>query len=290
VEPVRARPPLDHLADGIGETGDVAQAGGHRRDPPFVEAQAVDDGRRRAPGFGPFDVDGIGGEQVGRAFLEEVGGGDERRVLGRRRRQRQRPSRGLCPPSEVCEAGIRGRHLHNLPVSLRILAGPIALVAVWGGGACDSTEPTMPERLTACEVVTASEVKGALGRVVSAPAESSEAATDQLAGRSGCAWSTADGERAVLVELVRTRDMARSVRRTGFSATARFRAATAEHGDGVDLDVGDRSLYVEAQSKLWVLEGDDLTTFEVAASPTSVAKAIAVDLGVKAVARLQRAD
>ena len=125
-----------------------------------------------------------------------------------------------------------------------------------------------------------------------APSGTSDAATDQLAGRSGCAWSSRDGEKAVLVELVRTRDMSRSVRRTGFSATARYRAATDDHPDGERVDdLGDRALYVDEASKLWVLEGDDLAIFEVAVTPTSGARPIALSLAREAVARLhQQAD
>jgi hypothetical protein len=175
-------------------------------------------------------------------------------------------------------------------VPLRFLAGPIAVVAVLVGGGCGSSEPQVPDRLTACEAVSAEEVARALDRPVRPPSESADAATDQLAGRSGCAWSSRDDTMAVLVELVRTGDMARSVRRTGFSAAARFQAAETEHPEGVAVDLGDRSLFVEELSKLWVVEGDDLVTFEVAVTPTSGARAVAVDLGSRAVRRLQQAD
>ena len=149
----------------------------------------------------------------------------------------------------------------------------------------------MPDRLTACEVVTGKEVTDALGTPVELPTGTSDAATDQLAGRSGCAWSSQDGERAVLIELVRTRDMSRSVRRTGFSATARYRAATDDHPDAEVVDhLGDRAVYVAESSKLWVLTGDDLAIFEVAVTPTAGARDIAVALATKAVARLQQAD
>jgi hypothetical protein len=165
-------------------------------------------------------------------------------------------------------------------------------VAVLALGACGSGEPPAAERLTACEVVTAAEVSEAIGAPVEAPTGTSEAATDQLAGRSGCAWSSRDGERAVLVELVRTKDMSRSVRRTGFSATARYRAATTDHPDGeVVRGLGDRALYVTEASKLWVLAGDDLVIFEVAVTPTSGAEAMAEALARDAVVRLhQQAD
>ena len=197
----------------------------------------------------------------------------------------------LGPASEVCEAGSRGRHLHNLPVPLRFLSGPIAIVATLVGGGCGSGEPPVEDRLTACEVLTAREVAAAVGRAVSTPPASSDAATDQLAGRSGCAWSSEDGKVAVLVELVRTQDMARSVRRTGFSAAARFRAAETEHpeADGGPT-VGDRSLFVEEESELWMLVDDSLVVFEVAVTPTSAARDIAEALASRARPRLERAD
>lgn len=158
-------------------------------------------------------------------------------------------------------------------------------------GACGADEPPVPDRLTACEVVSAREVASALGRDVAPPDESSDAPTDQLAGRSGCAWSTRDGEAAVLVELVRTDEMARSVRRTGFSATARFEAAATDHDTAEVVDgVGDRALFAEEESKLWVLVGDDLVILEVAVTPTTAARGVAVRLATAAGARLQQAD
>ena len=175
---------------------------------------------------------------------------------------------------------------------LRFLAGLLAVAAaVISGTACGSSEPPEDDRLTACELVTAGEVATAIDRPVSTPPAASDAATDQLAGRSGCAWSSQDGDVGVLVELVRTEDMARSVRRTGFSATARFQAAAAEHpGAEAGLVLGDRSLFVEEQSKLWVLVDDSLVVFEVAVTPTSGARRIAESLGSRALPRLERAD
>jgi hypothetical protein len=163
-------------------------------------------------------------------------------------------------------------------------------VAAVAGGACGSGEPPVEDRLTACELVTAKEVATAIDRPVATPPAASDAATDQLAGRSGCAWSSADGEVGVLVELVRTRDIARSVRRTGFSATARFQAARADHPEADDIELGDRSLFVDEQSKLWMLVGDDLVVLEVAVAPTSGARRIAEALGARALPRLERAD
>lgn len=166
----------------------------------------------------------------------------------------------------------------------------VALAALLIGG-CDASEPAPPDRLTACETLTVEEVEAVLGGPVTTPAESSEAATDTLAGRSGCAWSRRDGNRAVLVELVRTNDMASSVRRTGFSASARFSAVTAEHPDAeAPAGIGDRALYVEEEATLHVLTGRSYLTFEVAATPPSAIRTAAVGLATRAVARIERAD
>lgn len=169
---------------------------------------------------------------------------------------------------------------------LRSLAGPIVVAAVLGSGACGSDEPPEPDRMTACEVVTAREVATAIRRPVATPPAAADAATDQLAGRSGCAWSSEDGDVGVLVELVRTADMSASVRRTGFSATARFEAAAAEHSEAA----AGSTFFVEEESKLWVLVEDSLVVFEVAVTPTSAAQGIAESLRARALPRLERAD
>ena len=170
---------------------------------------------------------------------------------------------------------------------LRILAGLLAVATAVASGACGSDEPPADERLTACEVVTPQEVRSAIRREVATPPAAADAATDQLAGRSGCAWSSEDGDVGVLVELVRTDDMSRSVRRTGFSAAARFQAASTEHPEA---KLPDGSLYVDEESKLWLLVDDSLLILEVAASPTSEARRIATALAARAGPRLERAD
>lgn len=118
---------------------------------------------------------------------------------------------------------------------------------------------------------------------------SAEAATDRLAGRSGCAWSRTDDTRAVLVELVRTADMAASVRRTGFSASARFSAARTEFPNADSVDLADRALYVEEEATLHLLADGSYLTVEVAAQPPSTIRRLAEDLGREAVARLREA-
>ncbi len=129
-----------------------------------------------------------------------------------------------------------------------------------------------------------------LGGPVAAPARA-ESATDTLAGRSGCAWSRSDDVRAVLIELVRTDDMAGAVRRTGFSAAARFGAVRSDHPDATAVDgLGDVALFVEEEGTLHVLAERSYLTFEVAANPTSAIRAAAEELARLAVGRLQSAE
>lgn len=96
---------------------------------------------------------------------------------------------------------------------------------------------------------------------------------------------------AVLIELVRTDDMATSVRRTGFSAAARFAAVRNEHPDADEPAIdGAEAIYVEETASLHVLTGRSYVTIEVAATPPSIVQALAVDLGASAVTRLSQAD
>lgn len=156
-------------------------------------------------------------------------------------------------------------------------------------GACATDEPPVPDRLTACELLPREDIESVLGGPVDEPA-TAEAATDTLAGRSGCAWSRSDDSRAALVELVRTADMSASVRRTGFSASARFGAARSQYPEAEPVDLGDRALFVEDEGVLHVLTDGSYLTVEVAAQPTASIRDLAVELGRRAVDRLQRTD
>lgn len=138
-------------------------------------------------------------------------------------------------------------------------------------------------------MLTEREVARILGGDVSRP-ERAEAPADTLAGRSGCAWSRADGGRAVLVELVRTKDMSSSVRRTGFSAAARFANVRNEYPDAPSAGVGEQSLFVEADGTLHVLDGGSYLTLEVAATPPSAIPGLAEALARLAVARLRQGN
>lgn len=156
-------------------------------------------------------------------------------------------------------------------------------------GACADDEGPMADRLSACEVLPRADVEDVLQGPVDEPA-TAEAATDSLAGRSGCAWTRSDDSRAVLVELVRTRDMAASVRRTGFSASARFGAARNQFPEATEVELGDRAMFVESEATLHVLADGSYVTVEVAARPTADIPELAEELGRRAVARLRRSD
>lgn len=169
--------------------------------------------------------------------------------------------------------------------------GVVAVVAMLLLGSCRASEPRPEDRFTACDLISRAEMARILERPVTKPAESADAATDTLAGRSGCAWSSVDEQRAVLIELVRTKDMSSSVRRTGFSAAARFEALRGDHPDAPAPEVpGARTIYVETAASLHVLAGSNYLTIEVAATPPTTVQPIAVSLARAAVARLRRAE
>ncbi|MBW3557732.1 MAG: hypothetical protein KY454_12445 [Actinobacteria bacterium] len=146
-----------------------------------------------------------------------------------------------------------------------------------------------PRRLAACQLLAKTEVEQILQGPVAGPAASQSSATDALAGRSGCAWATHDDSKAVLVELVRTTDMADEVRRTGFSAGARFDAVLGQYPNAKEEPgLGDRAIYVEETATLHVLVGRSYVTLEVAATPPPQVERMAVALAGRAVVRLRR--
>lgn len=160
-------------------------------------------------------------------------------------------------------------------------------MAVAAGGCGRSGGASETDQVTACDILTAADLEAVLGGPVERPAASAPGSTDALAGRSGCAWSTEDGEKAALVELVRTADMSDRVRRTGFSAEARFAAAAGRHPDAVTP--GATSFYVEEAATIHVLfETDAYVTIEVATTPPSAAEPTARALAARAVAGLGR--
>lgn len=166
-----------------------------------------------------------------------------------------------------------------------------ALVLVLALTSCGSSEPTEGDRFVACDLLRRADVQEILDGPVVAPAASNGGATDRLAGRSGCAWSTTDHAKAVLIELVRTHDMAGQVRRTGFSAEARFDAAKSQYPSaGQREGLGDEAIYIEEAATLHLLEGDSYVIFEVAITPPANAEPAAVELARRAVIRLRQVD
>lgn len=167
----------------------------------------------------------------------------------------------------------------------------VTTAAACNGGDDDSKEP---RRVTACDVLSDDDVSAVLGAPVGAPDATVDEGADALAGRSGCAWATDDDTKAALVELVRTRDISTSVRRTGFSARSRFAAVRSRHPDGVTVPgAGDDAIWVEEVATLHVLVDDDYLTFEVAVPEPAAAEDTARGLAVRAVRRLgdrSRAD
>ena len=106
LETVRPLPPVEHLADRIGQPGDVAEPFGHRLDAGVGEPQTVERPGLHAGGGGVVEVERVRREDLAAAIEEQVGGGVERRVLlGRSTRER-----GALPrPSRAAPARTRRR-------------------------------------------------------------------------------------------------------------------------------------------------------------------------------------
>jgi len=172
-------------------------------------------------------------------------------------------------------------------LAIAVAASLVALAACTDDGGATTVDR---DRITACGLLTPAEVGSALGGDVRPPEATDDASADALAGRSGCAWATRDDEAAALIELVRTDDMSPSVRRTGFSANARFSAARSRHPEAEPVDVGDRGLWVDEAATLYVLASRSYVVVEVAVQETSRAKQAAIALAVPAVRRLASSD
>lgn len=156
------------------------------------------------------------------------------------------------------------------------------------GGNGDGTAAS--DRLLACDLLDETTAGSILGGPVADPIATEGKGTDELAGRSGCAWATTDGASATLIELVRTDDMSDAVRRTGFSASARFTAARSQHPD-VPIDgVGTRSFWVEEAATLHLLTGRTYVVVEVAVADPARSRSIATAIADVAVSRVAAAD
>ena len=97
LHPVGVRPATDHVADRIGQPGEVTQALHHAGDPVRGEPQAVDQRGAGAVVPGPGDVEGVGIEHRGLGLVQSVGHGLQPGVLDGPRRLGQDPGRLACP-------------------------------------------------------------------------------------------------------------------------------------------------------------------------------------------------
>ena len=106
LEPVGQRRPPDHLADRVGQPGDLAQPGGHRLEPVVGEAQPVDDVGGRARLLGATDVLGVGGQDRRRLRQQRVGHGVQGGVLRRAGGQRQVVAGGPRAGGDLADPGL----------------------------------------------------------------------------------------------------------------------------------------------------------------------------------------
>ena len=89
LQPVGERRPAHHLADGVGQAGDLTQSGGHALHPIGVEPQPVDQVSLGAGCLGGGAVLRVGREHIGASLHQGVGHRVQRGVLGRAGRERE---------------------------------------------------------------------------------------------------------------------------------------------------------------------------------------------------------
>ena len=218
---------------------------------------------RRARLLGARHVGCVGGQHAPCA-LQQV----------RRRRAGPRPCRrrGPCQRALASLPGVRGLRgwfpwspLHNLPVPLRF--PPVRSWAPRPLLTAACARASGDDRLTECEVVTTRGARGGRPPPDDDSAAAADAATDQLAGRRAAAWSSGRRRRG---RARRARPHRRHVALgppDRVQRRRRFRAAETEHPEA---RLPDGSLFVDDESKLWILEREDsLVVIEVAATPSS---------------------
>ena len=114
-QPVGPAPPVEHLADRVGQRGDGAQAVGHARDAGVGEAQPVERVRAPCPAASAASRSTrFAARSSAVRSLEQVGGGEQGGVLVGGRRRRQPGRRRLRPPPELGDGSGRG-HGSGLP-------------------------------------------------------------------------------------------------------------------------------------------------------------------------------
>ena len=96
LEPVRTLPAVEHFADRIGQRRDGPQPGCHRLEPGIGEPEPVEGDRVHARGAGRRRGRVVRRLDLGRPLEQQVGRGQQRRVLDRRRRRREDPARRLA--------------------------------------------------------------------------------------------------------------------------------------------------------------------------------------------------
>ncbi len=117
LQAVGQRAPAQHLADRVGQAGDLTQSGGDAVDALGIERQPVEHGVRRARSPGRVEIALVGGQDLVHLRKHGVGGGMQRAVLGFGGQRGQCACRDAGPPgggvdlrAQVRQHG--GRHTH----------------------------------------------------------------------------------------------------------------------------------------------------------------------------------
>ena len=97
---VGQRAPAQHLADRVGQAGDLTQSGGDAVDALGIQRQPVEHGVRRARSPGGVEISLVGGQDLVHLRKHGVGSGMQRAVLG---------FGGQCGQCACREAGPPGR-------------------------------------------------------------------------------------------------------------------------------------------------------------------------------------
>ena len=121
-QPVGAGPPVEHLADRIGQRGHLAQPVGHRATLRSVRRSRSSAVGRRTRLGGQLHVDRVGLEQLVGPGLEQLGRQDQRVVLLRRRGRAQLDRGRLRPPAELGHGHGCGRQVVRLGHPTRLPA------------------------------------------------------------------------------------------------------------------------------------------------------------------------
>ncbi len=143
-EPVGQPRTSHHLPDRVREPGDLSQPAGHLRDPGVVQAEAVQQRRRRTCLPGALHVVRVGRQHPRNRPLERVGHRQQRGVLVRPGGQSQRPRRYASTPG-AGQHGLVGRRCltpcvrgHGIVHDLSIAPRPASRRATQNGSGVTS--------------------------------------------------------------------------------------------------------------------------------------------------------